>query len=172
MRSSVWRFSTTRKLMSSVLLHGQDGLLLFPTVLGLWHSYCSVRKMSWVADPIWQSFVFLVADLPAGQTTMAARRRLEGHKHGRRVLQRPRRSYGRTVREARGDMGAERTSRGVLAPTMATGRPRQCANFWNSMLLRFLINEGSRPEPRSSSVATIGPCCQIEVSGCVLFVQM
>jgi hypothetical protein len=38
--------STARKLMSSLLLHGQDGLLLFPTVLGLWHSSSSVRKMS------------------------------------------------------------------------------------------------------------------------------
>jgi hypothetical protein len=46
MRSSVWRFSTARKLMISVLLGGQDGLLLLPTVLGLWHSYSSVRKMS------------------------------------------------------------------------------------------------------------------------------
>ncbi len=170
MRSSVWRFSTTRKLMSSVLLHGQDGLLLFPTVLGLWHSYCSVRKMSWVADPIWQSFLFLVADLPAGRTTMAARRRQQGHKHGRRVLQRPRRCQDSNIDlEARGDMGAERASRGVLAPTMDTGRPRQqCANFWNSTY----VNGGSRPQGRRSSDASIGTCWQIEVSRCVLFVQM
>ncbi len=174
MRSSVWRFSTARKVMSSVLLHGQDGLLLFPTVLGLWRSYCSVRKMSWVDDLIWWSFLFLVADQTVGRTTMAARRRQHGHRHGRRVLQRLGRFWDFTKSpESREDMGAERASKVVLAPTMATGRPRQqCANFWNSTSLLAPVKQGFRPQCRRRSVATIGQGCRNVVSGCVLFVQM
>jgi len=107
--------------------------------------------------------VFLVADRPEGQPTMAARRRQQGHKHGRRVLQR----LGTWVDctkppEARGDMGAERASRGVLAPTMATGMT----------FLFFPVNRGSRPQRRRRSVATIRQGCQTVVSGCELFVQM
>ncbi len=153
--------------------YGQDGLLLFPIVLGLWHSYCSVRKMSWVADPIWQSFVFLVADAVGGSPTMAARRRQQGHKHGRRVLQLPRSwKDWTTAREAQGDMGAERASRGVLAPTMATERPRQlCANFWVSTFLWYLVNGDDFLQQRSSDWTTEA-CCQTEVSSCVLFMQM
>ncbi len=68
--------------------------------------------------------MFSVSDQPVRQPTMAARRRQQGHKHGRRVF------FSDLENRNKGDMGAERASRGVLARTMATGRPRQqCANL-------------------------------------------
>jgi hypothetical protein len=44
--------STARRLMSSVVLHGRDGLLLFPTVLGLLHSCCGVTNNGWSEDEL------------------------------------------------------------------------------------------------------------------------
>jgi len=126
--------------------------------------------MSWWSDL--SALCVLFSDPSEGQQTMAARQ--QGHKHGRRVLRPPRKLQDWTDAEgARGDMGAERASRGVLAQTMAIGRPQQlCANLRNSISLFGVASGGSWPQLRRKSDETIENCCHWEVSTLGLFVQM